>query len=207
MGGGTIWTRDGVPPHLDLGWGYPLSRPVMGVPPPVQTWDGIPHPILDLRWGSPHPQDGVPPNRDVNWQTSWKDYLPPTLRMRGVIMLLQRGWNIVNIESFVFCKDYAVFFCLAAIKTKLNWSSVRTLYPLAFTAFITTAYCCEKWFVTRSVWTYWHPFSYDPFMFPWIIVKKARLTYPLMSDQTDTWQKTTSGEIPPWSLTALMMFW
>ena len=60
-------------PHLDLGWGtLPLARPGMGYP---LTWDGVP----PLR-----PDWGPPPTRDVNWQTNWKQYLPPILRMRAV---------------------------------------------------------------------------------------------------------------------------
>ena len=33
MGCPPIWTWDGVPPYLDLGWGTPLPRPEMGYPP------------------------------------------------------------------------------------------------------------------------------------------------------------------------------
>ena len=63
------WTWDLVPPSPSRpGMGYPLQ--LDGVPPP--TWDGVPPPVQT--W------DGVPPppHRGVNWQTKWKQYVPPS---------------------------------------------------------------------------------------------------------------------------------
>ena len=47
LDGGTLGT-----PHPDLGWGTPLTRPGMGLPP-NQTWDGVP----------PRPEMGYPPHK------------------------------------------------------------------------------------------------------------------------------------------------
>ena len=77
-GWGTLpW--NGVPPTIQTikTWlGYPLpSRPGQGTPPP-QTWDGVPPPTPDLRWGTPHHPDldGVPPQPQT-----W-DGVPPTIQ-------------------------------------------------------------------------------------------------------------------------------
>ena len=58
MGMGYPIILHGVPPCSDLGWGYPLSWPEIGVPP-ILTWDPI-------------RKDGVPPS-----QRDWIEYLPP----------------------------------------------------------------------------------------------------------------------------------
>ena len=52
--------------------GYPPHHPdLAGVPPPHSDLAGVPPPHPDLA-GVP------PPNRGVNWQTNWKQYLPPS---------------------------------------------------------------------------------------------------------------------------------
>ena len=47
----------GVPPSSS-GWGISLSTPGMGVPPLVQTWEGVP-PCPDLGMGYPYPDLGM----------------------------------------------------------------------------------------------------------------------------------------------------
>ena len=73
----------GVPPHHpDLGWGNPPSRPGMESPPPIQTWDEVPPSVQT--WDEVPPVqmcDGVPPpppSWGVDWQTNWKQNLPPS---------------------------------------------------------------------------------------------------------------------------------
>ena len=79
-------------------WGDPIltwSGGTLGISP-VQTWDGVPpSPEPDMEWGTPQPDLGwgtpptwygvfpqtwlgYPPPRDVNWETNWKQYLPPS---------------------------------------------------------------------------------------------------------------------------------
>ena len=94
-----------VPPSRPgMGYPSPLPRPGMGyLPPPGQTYIiyivflkmrtmrtpppkpdlgwGTP-PLPDLGWGTPLDLTGVPPPRDVNWQTNWKQYLPPSFGCR-----------------------------------------------------------------------------------------------------------------------------
>ena len=72
-----LQTWDGVPPPpcLDLGWGTPPARPGMGYPPPARPGMGYPPARLGMGY-PPRPDWGTP--RDVNWQTNWKQYLPPS---------------------------------------------------------------------------------------------------------------------------------
>ena len=65
----SIWTWDRAPPHLDLGWGTPLSRPGMGYP---LSRPGIWFPHLDLGWGTPsRPGMSTPPIQ------TWDGVNPP----------------------------------------------------------------------------------------------------------------------------------
>ena len=87
---GTPHQQDGIPLHLDLGWGtpisrmgYPPSRPGMGYPHLELGW-GTNHP--DLGWGTLHQQDGVPPP-DLGWFT-------PLFRP-GMGYLPSAGWGTI----------------------------------------------------------------------------------------------------------------
>ena len=65
---GTPWTW-GTPQTWGTLWTWGTPQTWDGVPP-TQTWDGVP-PLS-------RPEMGYPPPWDVNWQTNWKQYLPPS---------------------------------------------------------------------------------------------------------------------------------
>ena len=85
-----IQSRWGVPHPVIRGY-PPPSRPGWGTPPTTQTWPGYLLHHLDLAGVPPttiqtwsgyppapsRPGQGTPP-RGVDWQTNWKQYLPPS---------------------------------------------------------------------------------------------------------------------------------
>ena len=75
-------------PSSPGGWGYPIQSwpggyPIQSWPGryPIQSWPGggvHPHTIQTWIGVPPHQPDGVPPCQGVDWQTNWKQYLPPS---------------------------------------------------------------------------------------------------------------------------------
>ena len=70
----------GTPHHPDLA-GIPPHHPDLARVPLIQTWLGYPPHHPDLAWYLPPPIQTwpvYPPLRGVDWQTNWKQYLPPS---------------------------------------------------------------------------------------------------------------------------------
>ena len=92
------WTWDGVPPPIQTLDGVTPLSAEWSIPP-VQTWDGIPPPesagwgppCLYLAWGTPLPRRGV------DWQTNWKQCIPPILRMRAVITVFVHFFSVLTV--------------------------------------------------------------------------------------------------------------
>ena len=110
MGYPPVQTSDGVPPHPNLGMGYSLP------PPPIQTRDGVsPHP--DLGWGTPPPnqQDGYPP-RSMCGLTHKVKILPSSILWIPAVKKQLRMGGLLNLFTDTHMYIYLIQFELFSVQ-------------------------------------------------------------------------------------------